>query len=102
MLFGPTDRSPPHTGGGGLQGGGGDCKGGIRYFFWLTPKVQRVLKIVLGKWAELQHMIPWIPARQGTGRRPKAQKRIPEGSLVRSVTATPLQGGYKVCALHNT
>ena len=35
-------------------------------FCWLTPVVRRVLKIVLGKWAVLQHMIHWIPAMQGT------------------------------------
>ena len=51
-------------------------------FFWLTLEVRRVLNIVLGKWASLQYMIKWIPAKQGTGRRPKAHERVQEGSLV--------------------
>ena len=41
------------------------------FFFWLTPKVRRVLKIVLGKWAALQHMIQWITAIKGRGADPK-------------------------------
>ena len=30
---------------------------GFFFFFGLTPEVRRFLKIVLGKWASLRHMI---------------------------------------------
>ena len=40
----------------------------LLFFLWLTPQVRRVLKIVLGKWGALQHMIHWITAMQGTRR----------------------------------
>ena len=65
-------------------------------FFWLTPEVRRVLKIifgrnsflrnsffVLGKWASLQHMISWILAMRGARHRPIPHEHVQEGSLVR-------------------